>query len=94
MTITIGGTTFDRVEYDRGADVLYLHRGEPASATDFDETPEGHGLRFDSHGSLVGLTIVHPARLLGQGRPLTITIPTPVEVERSAVAAAMAATAA
>ncbi len=29
-----------------------------------------------------------------QGRPLTITIPTPVEVERSAVAAAMAATAA
>jgi hypothetical protein len=55
---------------------------------------EGHGLRFDSHGSLVGLTIVHPARLLGQGRPLTITIPTPVEVERSAVAAAMAATAA
>lgn len=30
MSVTIGETTFDRVEYDAEADVLYLHVGEPS----------------------------------------------------------------
>jgi uncharacterized protein YuzE len=56
VSITIGGTTFDRVSYDSDADVLYLHVGDPSSAVDFDESPEGHALRFDSTGRLVGVT--------------------------------------
>lgn len=38
---------FDNVSYDVEADVLYLHKGEPSTAVDFDESHEGHGLRFD-----------------------------------------------
>ena len=42
MSVTIADITFDRVEYDSDADVLYLHVGDPSTAVDFDETPEGH----------------------------------------------------
>lgn len=45
MSIEIAGTTFDRVEYDAEADVLYLHHGEPCTAVEFDASPEGHALR-------------------------------------------------
>lgn len=41
MSVTIGDITFDRVEYDADADVLYLHVVEPSRVADFDETPEG-----------------------------------------------------
>jgi hypothetical protein len=27
---------------------------------DFDESPEGHALRFDADGQLVGITLVRP----------------------------------
>lgn len=64
MTLTIADVEFDRVEYDAGADVLYLHVGDPSRAVDYDETPEGHAVRFDGDGDLVGLTLVRPKRLL------------------------------
>jgi hypothetical protein len=38
--------------------VLYLHVGDPSTDVDFDESQEGHALRFDSAGCLVGLTII------------------------------------
>ncbi len=47
MTITIGSTTFENVLYDAEVDVLYVHKGDPSTAVDFDESPEGHALRFD-----------------------------------------------
>jgi uncharacterized protein YuzE len=75
--VTIGGTTFDRVAYDREADVLYLHVGDPQTATDFDESPEGHALRYDSGGRLVGVTLVHARRLLERDGWITITLPAP-----------------
>ena len=59
MTITIGSATFDNVFYDQDVDVLYLHVGDPSTAVDFDESPEGHALRFDVEGRLVGVTIVY-----------------------------------
>lgn len=62
--MTIADVTFDRVEYDAEEDVLYLHVGDPSRAVDFDETPEGHAVRFDRQGDLVGLTLVRPKRLL------------------------------
>jgi len=50
MTVQIGNLTFDRVRYDAEGDVLYLHRGDPSDAVDFDASPEGHALRFDRQG--------------------------------------------
>jgi uncharacterized protein YuzE len=64
MTITIGSNTFDRVHYDAEVDVLYLHKGDPSTAVDFDESPEGHALRFDARGNLVGVTLVGAKSLI------------------------------
>jgi uncharacterized protein YuzE len=79
MTVTIEAIEFDRVDYDRDADVLYLSAGDPARATDFDETPDGHAVRYDPDGQLVGVTIVGARRIADEGRdvrlqaPLTLT---------------------
>ncbi len=77
MSVTIADITFDRVEYDADADVLYLHVGDPSRAVDYDETPEGHAVRFDSNGELVGLTLVRPKGPLEREGELRITIPAP-----------------
>ena len=87
MTMTLGNTTFDQVDYDADADVLYLHAGDPAAAVDFDESPEGHALRFDAQGRLVGITIVGARKLLQQGDRLVITVPERLEVDSTELAA-------
>lgn len=89
MSITIGSTTFDRVSYDSDGDVLYLHVGDPSSAVDFDESPEGHALRFDGAGRLVGVTIVNARRLLQQGDPITITVPQRLAIDPATLAPAI-----
>lgn len=60
-TITIGDTTFDHVEYDRDADVLYLSVGDPRPAAHTYGTPEGHAVRFGTDGDIVGITFVKRA---------------------------------
>ncbi len=90
MTIQIGDISFDRVRYDAGADVLYLHRGDPADAVEFDASPEGHALRFNASGELVGVTIVGPRRLLDDEGEITITIPERVHVSEGTLAGALA----
>jgi uncharacterized protein YuzE len=89
LTITIGQTTFDRVNYDAEGDVLYLHVGDPSSAVDFDETPEGHALRFNATGELVGVTIVNARWLMEQDEHLIITLPERVQVEQAVLAQAI-----
>ncbi|MHB1925528.1 MAG: DUF2283 domain-containing protein [Acidimicrobiales bacterium] len=79
MSVTVGETTFDRVDYDADADVLYLHVGDPEGAETFEESPEGHALRFDRFGRLVGVTIVG-ARALEETAGLVITVPNRLEV--------------
>jgi uncharacterized protein YuzE len=74
MNITVRHTTFDRVLYDEGADVLYLHVGDPTQAVAFGESPEGHALRYGPDGELVGLSIVNAKRLLDDAKPIMITI--------------------
>lgn len=91
MSITIGRITFDRVAYDTEADVLYLHVGDPANAVDFDESPEGHALRFDAEGRLVGVTIVGARRLLDRGSTIPITVPERLEVDPDAIRGALRA---
>jgi uncharacterized protein YuzE len=89
MSITIGRTTFDRVHYDADADVLYLHVGDPSQAVDFDESPEGHALRYGRDGKLVGVTIVNAKRLLDQAEPIRITIPEQVTIDPAVLAPAV-----
>jgi len=75
MTVTIAGIEFDRVDYDRDADVLYLHVGEPSAAVDWDESEEGHALRYGPDGSIVGMTIVNARRILDEDGEIAITLP-------------------
>lgn len=89
MEVSVGPYTFDNVSYDAEADVLYLHVGEPSTAADFDESPEGHALRFDAGGNLVGVTIVGVKRLIERDGGLTITVPKMVRVEADAIAPAL-----
>jgi uncharacterized protein YuzE len=91
MSVTIADITFDRVEYDSDADVLYLHVGDPSTAVDFDETPEGHALRFDAEGRLVGITLVRPKHLLDESGGLRITLPVPSEVSAGELTPALTA---
>ncbi len=79
MSIQIGPYTFDRVRYDHDADVLYLSIGDPAHAADWDETPEGHAVRFDENGNLAGLTLIGVRRMLetaeAAGEKVSIELP-------------------
>jgi uncharacterized protein YuzE len=90
VTITIGTFTFDNVFYDAEVDVLYLHMGDPSTAVDFDESPEGHALRFDADGSLVGVTILNAKLLIERDGEIKITVPEIVRVGSAAVAPALA----
>ena len=75
MSVRLGGIEFDNVDYDREVDVLYLHVGEPSTAVDWDESPEGHHLRFGADGQLVGITIVDARWLLDEDGVIVITLP-------------------
>jgi uncharacterized protein YuzE len=90
VSVTIAGIEFDRVDYDRAADVLYLHRGDPSDAVEFDETPEGHHLRFDAIGQLVGVTLVRPRWLLENEGEVTIRLPERVSLPHQALDEALA----
>lgn len=91
MSVTIADVEFDRVRYDADADVLYLHIGEPADAVEFDESPEGHHLRFDAAGRLVGITLVRPRWLLADEGQITISLPQRVSLRPEALNGALAA---
>jgi uncharacterized protein YuzE len=91
VKVSVGRYTFDNVSYDAEADVLYLHMGDPSTAVDFDESPEGHALRFDAGGNLVGVTILNAKLLIERDGELTITVPEVVDVGSDAVAQALVA---
>lgn len=74
MTLSVGSTTFDRISYDREADVLYLSV-DGAEATVWDETPEGHVVRFNKAGDLVGLTVIAVQHHLDEEGRLPVTLP-------------------
>jgi hypothetical protein len=46
-----------------------------------EETPEGHALRFDSDGSVIGLTIINARWLLEHDGEIVVTLPEQVRVE-------------
>jgi YD repeat-containing protein len=75
LQVRIGNIEFDHVSYDHEADVLYLHVGDPAEATEFDAAAEGHALRYDGFDRLVGITILNPRLLLAEQGRVVITTP-------------------
>ena len=77
MNVRIGRLTFDHVSYDAQGDVLYLHVGPPQAASTSEETPEGHVLRFDAHGRVVGLTLVNARWLVERDGRVSVTFPDP-----------------
>lgn len=74
MTIHLGPVTFDRVFYDRDADVLYLNvqGAEPAH---WEESPQGHVLRYDADGNLCGVTLIDVKHLLDAEGDVRVTLP-------------------
>jgi len=70
--------------------VLYLARGESTEAADAALTPEGHGVRYDADGQVMGVTIIGARRLLDRDGHLTITLPHEVRVEARDLARALA----
>ena len=84
MTITIADIRFDNVSYDA--------KGDPRSAVDFDGSPEGHHVRFDRAGNLVGITIINAKRLLERDGKIVITVPERLEVGPDALGTVLAPT--
>jgi uncharacterized protein YuzE len=91
MTITIGQLSFDHATYDATGDVLYMHVGEPQEATDADETPEGHVVRYGADGQVIGLTILNAKWLMDRHEPITVTIPERVAFDPAILALAITA---
>ena len=91
MKVTIAGITFDNVTYDPEGDVLYLHVGDPKTAVAFEESPEGHALRLDAGGNVVGITLVRPRHVMARGEPMTVTIPAkrPAQIDPIALTSAL-----
>jgi uncharacterized protein YuzE len=64
MNVKIDDLTFDRGHYDAEGDVLYLGRGDTNYASDAALTPEGHGVRYDDSGEVIGVTIINARRIV------------------------------
>lgn len=73
--IRIGDVEFDVYAYDQRHDVLYLSVGEPREATETVATPEGHEIRFDEDGGVLGVTLVNAKWLLERDGSIGITFP-------------------
>jgi uncharacterized protein YuzE len=91
MTVHVGPYEFDHVSYERDGDVLYLRRGEQRAAADTLGTPEGHAVRLDDDGNIIGITIVNAKWLVEQNGNITITAPNLIETNADDLAAALAA---
>jgi len=93
MTVKIGPLTFDHASYDEQGDVLYLHIGQRQAAADSQQTPEGHVLRFDAVGKIIGLTLINAKWLLERDGELIVTLLEQVHVAPAAIEGAFASAA-
>ena len=89
MTVTIGPYRFDHVTYDADGDVLYLRRGESRAAADTLGTPEGHAVRLDEQGEVMGITIVNAKWLIQRDGKITLTVPSQIETSAAELAEAL-----
>ncbi len=82
MSVRIGPHEFEHATYDADADVLYLRSGPSRPAEHTDASPEGHAVRYDEDGQVIGITIVN-AKMLSE-RDGTITVTVPDQIKASA----------
>lgn len=76
MSIRIGDHKFEYATYDELGDVLYLRNTEPqrVASTTY-ATPEGHAVRLEANGRIVGMTIVNARWLVEREGEIVISIP-------------------
>lgn len=91
MTVHVGPYEFDHVSYDSVGDVLYLRHGERRAAADTFGSPEGHAVRLDEHGEVIGLTIVNAKWLLDRDGKIIVTVPSMLETNTADLVAVLAA---
>lgn len=89
MNITIDDITFDRGHYDPDGDVLYLGRGDSGATANGALTPEGHAVRYDDRGEVIGVTLIDARRIIEHDGYLTITLPHAVRVPARDLAAVL-----
>lgn len=90
MNVKIDDLIFDRGNYDAEGDVLYLARGTMNHASDVALTREGHGVRYDENGEVIGVTIINARRIIEHDGYLTITLPHAVQVQAGDLATVLA----
>jgi uncharacterized protein YuzE len=90
MTVHVGPYEFDHVSYDSDGDVLYLRRGDRQTAEDTFGTPEGHAVRLDESGEVIGITIVNAKWLVERDGKITVTVPSLIETNADDLAEALA----
>ncbi len=91
MTVHVGPYEFDHVSYGSDGDVLYLRRGERRAAADTFGTPEGHAVRLDEDGEVIGITIVNAKWLLERDGKITVTVPSLIETNADDLAETLTA---
>lgn len=91
MSVHVGQYEFEHASYDAEGDVLYLRRGEQRPATDTFGTPEGHAVRLDESGEVIGITIVNAKWLLDHDGKIEITVPNRIEPDTDELAQVLAA---
>jgi uncharacterized protein YuzE len=74
VTIRLGHLEFDHVVYDEKADVLYLSVGKPVEAARQEATPEGHVVRYDRDGNVIGITLVNAKWLVERDGKIDVTV--------------------
>jgi uncharacterized protein YuzE len=89
MIICLGLHEFDDVAYDADGDVLYLHKGPPVPAAETVATPEGHAVRLNDGGLIIGVTIVNAKWLADRDGRITISVPEYIETPASSLAPAL-----
>ena len=89
VTVKIGPYEFDHFAYDATGDVLYLRAGQSRPAADTFATPEGHAVRFDEDGNVIGITIVNAKWLLERDGKIGITVPEVIETSADDLAAVL-----
>lgn len=75
MSVRMGSHEFDSVVYDAERDVLYLRQGVPRPARETLASPEGHAIRLNESGEIIGITVVNAKWLAERDGQITVTIP-------------------
>ncbi len=90
LTVRVGWYEFDHVSYDKDGDVLYLRRGPERPVADTFGTPEGHAVRLDEQGEVIGITIVNARWLQERDGGLRVTVPSLMETDPGDLVKALA----